>query len=256
MFTGSAELYDLIDTKFTDYTTQASRLNRKVKRSHPDAASLLIIPCGTGELARILAADYGYRVNGIDDCPDMIERAADKNPNGSFHHCDLFGYEMHNRYDAVILLSGAFGSVENSRQLFNLLCCCKNHLSENGILILEPWKAPPEWHNGHMQMTTVEDPALSITRISYYENNLGNSHIHHEYIVLSSEGLLEPTEIRQLHCFSPEELTVCFENTGLQLETTPGSPDLRNYLVAKPDETFTFRQRDQLRQNIELSEAI
>ncbi len=235
MFTGTAELYDLLDCKFSDYKTQAFRLDRCIREHRPGATSLLLIPCGSGELARQLANAYDYQVSGIDDRPGLVQRAANKNPDGLFQCSDLSGFKMSKKYDVVVLLQRMFGSLENIAQLFDVISAAARQLNSGGVLLLEPWQPPQEWRRGHMQMETLDEADLSITRISYYEHSGNISHIHHEYMVLSSQGMLESTEIRELYHFSPDDLVTCFEQARLQLESVSGDAQKNGYLVARQD---------------------
>ena len=55
MFSESAELYELIYSRFKDYAAEAERIATLIRRVHPSAQRILDVACGTGEHARLLS---------------------------------------------------------------------------------------------------------------------------------------------------------------------------------------------------------
>jgi SAM-dependent methyltransferase len=88
----AAQVRQLFDAKAAAWPSKyapdgrlASRLNRlagTVTYHVPAGGSVLDLGCGTGELARTIAA-AGIRVTGCDISPEMLHRAAAADPSGS-----------------------------------------------------------------------------------------------------------------------------------------------------------------------------
>ena len=51
MFSASAELYDLIYSKFRDYIGEAAQIESLLRRLDPRCRTVLDVACGTGEHA-------------------------------------------------------------------------------------------------------------------------------------------------------------------------------------------------------------
>ena len=65
MFAASEEFYDLIYSTFKDYAAEATQIASVLRRANPRCRTVLDVACGTGEHARLLAAD-GFVVDGLD----------------------------------------------------------------------------------------------------------------------------------------------------------------------------------------------
>jgi len=82
MFTESAELYDLIYSSFKDYGAEAIQIATLLRTIHPGCKTVLDVACGTGEHARLLAANHGFVVDGLDLDPQFVQIARKKHPAG------------------------------------------------------------------------------------------------------------------------------------------------------------------------------
>ena len=78
MFSASAEFYDLIYSTFKDYRAEGEQIARLLRGLNPACESVLDVGCGTGEHARLLAAQ-GFRIDGI----DLISRSSNRAPQAS-----------------------------------------------------------------------------------------------------------------------------------------------------------------------------
>ncbi len=85
MFSESSELYDLIYASFKDYSQEARDIVALLRRVHPHCRSILDVACGTREHARLLAAEHGLRVDGLDLDPALVRIASAKHPAGQFY---------------------------------------------------------------------------------------------------------------------------------------------------------------------------
>ena len=79
MFSASAEFYDLIYSTFKDYVAEVEQITSLLHRLNPQCQTVLDVACGTGEHARLLAAQ-GFVVDGLDLDPAFVRMAEQKSP--------------------------------------------------------------------------------------------------------------------------------------------------------------------------------
>ena len=116
-----------------------------VKQHAKQGGTALDLGCGQGRDALMLAR-YGYAVTGVDasyvGIAQMLERAEKGNLAVSGVIADIYEYELHDKYDAVVLDSILhFEKVDKSKEL-TLLNNLVNHINENGFLFLFVHKSP------------------------------------------------------------------------------------------------------------------
>ena len=116
-----------------------------VKQHAKQGGTALDLGCGQGRDALMLAR-YGYRVIGVDTSyvgiAQMLERAkkGDLPVNGVV--ADIYEYELHDKYDAVVLDSILHFEKADKNKEVDLLNTLINHISENGFLFLFVHKSP------------------------------------------------------------------------------------------------------------------
>jgi trans-aconitate methyltransferase len=109
MYSATARYYDLIYTRFKNYTDESRNIAALIKTVHPQAKTILDVACGTGEHARILSEMFGYEVDGLDLEADFVSMAAAKNPRGNFYHADMQDFELTKKYEVVMCLFSSIG---------------------------------------------------------------------------------------------------------------------------------------------------
>ena len=86
----------------TERTQPAVDLANRLRAYHPE--KIADIGCGPGNSTEVLRSVFPHsEIHGIDNSPDMIEKARKEHPGLTFHLCDVNG--MQGRYD--ILFSNA-----------------------------------------------------------------------------------------------------------------------------------------------------
>ncbi|MCA9874824.1 MAG: class I SAM-dependent methyltransferase, partial [Anaerolineales bacterium] len=116
-----------------------------VKQHAKRSGTALDLGCGQGRDALMLAR-YGYAVIGVDTShvgiAQMLERARKGDLAVKGVVADIYEYELHDKYDAVVLDSILhFEKADKSKELA-LLNTLVNHLNENGFLFLFVHKSP------------------------------------------------------------------------------------------------------------------
>ncbi len=221
MFDKTADLYDAIYAAFKDYAKETAALASLLQQRLPLAKELLDVACGTGEHARLLAADYGYHVDGIDLDPGMIDVARAKNPAGRFAVADMTAFDLGRQYDAVLCLFSSIGYVRTLQNVVSALRSMKQHLRQDGIIIVEPWFEPTAWRPGHVAMNTAHYEGTSICRMSRALVDGRISIIEFEYLIGSPEGIRRASEVHELGLFTVAEMLSAFDTAGLRVTHDP-----------------------------------
>lgn len=217
MFSETAELYDLIYQQFKDYMEESRRIAVLLETVHPEAKSVLDVACGTGEHARILSANYGYRVDGLDLEPEFVRIAQRKNPGRKFVCADMIDFELGRSYDAVLCLFSSIGYARTLDNVRRTLEKCRRHLSSGGVVVVEPWFGPGEWNTGSVFMKTAEAEGVKVCRMSHSLVQDGVSVLEFQYLVGHAEGLEHRREVHELGLFTTEEMRRCFAEAGLDV---------------------------------------
>lgn len=233
MFTESAELYDLIYSRFKDYGAEAAQIGALLRAVHPGCKTVLDVACGTGEHARLLADNHGFVVDGIDLDPRFVEIARKKHPAGRLFQMDMVNFQIPQRYDAIICL---FSSIGYLRTLDRVICSLRRfreHLAADEVIIVEPWFAPGVIDPEKVSRTTGEAAGIKVERVSRIEVDGAISRIHFDYVITDDTGVREMSEIHELGLFRPEEMIQSFEGAGLDVRYDPKGLTGRGLYVAR-----------------------
>lgn len=214
MFSESTDLYDLVYRQFKDYEEESRRISDLLGRVHPEATTVLDVACGTGEHARILAREHGYRVDGLDLEPEFVRLAQEKHPDGRFVCGDMSGFDLGKRYDAVLCLFSSIGYVRTLENVERTLRRFREHLAAGGVVVVEPWIEPDAWQSGSVFMHTAEDEDVTVCRMSHSTRRGSISVLEFHYLIGRGEGIEHATEIHELGLFTREELERCFAAAG------------------------------------------
>src|SRR2546428_2272802 len=233
MFTESAEVYDLICSSFKDYPSEAKHIAELLHKIHPHCQTVLDVGCGTGEHAHLLAAYHGFEVDGLDLDPAFVRIASAKHPAGRFRQADMADFHLGRQYDAVLCLFSSIGYLRTSESVARALCCFREHLARDGIVIVEPWLTPEAMSPGHSDPRTVEAQGLRIVRVSHNEIDGRLSRIRFEYQIEGPEGIRHASEVHELGLFTIDEMLRLFEAAGLAADYDSRGLSDRGLYVAK-----------------------
>jgi SAM-dependent methyltransferase len=225
----AAELYDLLYQDRKNYAAEAARVTGLIRERSPGARSLLDVACGTGLHLATLSDDFD-EVAGLELARPMLDRAARRLPGVPLHHTDMRGFDLGRRFDAVVSLFSAVGYLETAADLRAAIASMAAHLSDGGVLVVEPWYFPDTFLPGHVSAHAVRDGAggRGIARVarSTVEGNRTRIEIH--YLLGDPEtGVRHHTDVDRLTLFSRTEYTGAFHACGLDVEyldTGDGGP--------------------------------
>jgi SAM-dependent methyltransferase len=219
MFTESAEHYDLIYSRFKNYPREAASVARILRRAMPTCRTLLDVACGTGEHARLLAAD-GFGVDGLDLDPTFVRIAAAKLPAGRVVKADMSNFQLGRQYDAVTCLFSSIGYLQTLDRVTAAFACFRDHLAPNGVIIVEPWFRPGRLRHGHRSTTSAKAKGLHVTRVSRIEIDGRMSRVHFDYTITGTGrgGVRHVSEVHELGLFTRDELLGAFRAVGLEAD--------------------------------------
>jgi len=146
----SAWLYD-VDNRdnLTDdiqfYVDYAKRLN---------CADILELGCGTGRVSLTLAKE-GFNVTGLDLSNEMLDvfkqklNLADNNVKNKIEiiHGNMANFNFDKKFDLIIVPFRAFQCLTDDKDIEDSLNCVKNHLTTDGIFIINVFNPKPERMN-------------------------------------------------------------------------------------------------------------
>jgi SAM-dependent methyltransferase len=222
------ELYDFFyeHSHMRDYDEETRWIAKRIQALQPKAKAILDIGCATGEHARRLSPQY--EVDGLDKNSDFIQRAAAKNPSGQFISADLSDFDMQKQYDILLCLSGTIAYVKTSENLIQALKIFRDHLAQDGYILLEPWFSPPQeteagdYPAGIINMFTAETPDQKVCRMVHTQRRGNLSVLNFVYLIGRTDGIQLTRELHELGLFTREEMEAAFSGAGLQAQYEEG----------------------------------
>ena len=131
-----AKYYDLFN-QAKDYKNEADFLEEVFKK-YGNVKKILDLGCGTGLHTKELL-ERGYEITGLDLSEEMIDIAKKRNPSAKFHIGNMNNFNLSNKFDAIICMFSALGYLTENKQLEDFFISCRDHLKDNGLLILDVW---------------------------------------------------------------------------------------------------------------------
>ena len=158
MFSKSARYYDEIYSSIDkDYAAEADKAHAFIQQ-HKQATgnSLLDVACGTGHHASLLSKYF--QVEGLELDAQMLTVAKKKHPEIRFHQGDMLDFDLKRQFDAVTCLFSSIGYVKTKSRLGKAIRNMSRHLLPGGVLLVEPWFTPDQWHPGRASMIRSINP--------------------------------------------------------------------------------------------------
>ena len=217
MFSKSAQYYDEIYASIDkDYLAEANKAHAFIQKyKHTKGRHLLDVACGTGLHASLLSKYY--RVEGLDLDGKMLTVAKKKHPRIRFHQGDMTEFHLKKQFHVIVSLFSSIGYVRTKSRLQQAIKTMSRHLLPGGVLLIEPWFTPEQWHPGRASMTQVNKPDLKIVRMSYSGQRGKISTIEFQYLIGTLQGIDHSLEIHELGLFSHEEYMEAFVRARLDV---------------------------------------
>lgn len=138
---------------------------RAVLSQLPDGASVLDLCCGTGHLAKLMAA-RGYVVTGLDGSPDMISHARNNAADLEFVVGDARDFTFQQRFDCVVCTSASLNHIRNTEDLRKVFASVHHNLRDGGVFAFDinhPGQMARYWRNLPSEGGLTDDYAWLIT---------------------------------------------------------------------------------------------
>ena len=232
MYEHSAAAYDLLHhARGKDYGTEAEQVLARIRRLRPEARSILDVACGTG-LHLAAFVDLGLEVEGVELVPAMIAEARTRAPDVPIHAGDMRTFRRDRRFDAVVCLFSAIGYMTTVDDLRTALATMRDHLVGGGVLLVEPWFKPDDWHDGAVFGEGAEEGDLAVARAtrSWREGDESVSEMH--YALARPDRTWSFTEIHRMGLYTTATQLEVLRDVGFEAEYEfPGLTD-RGLFVA------------------------
>jgi SAM-dependent methyltransferase len=232
MFSASAQFYDLIYSTLKDYVDEAAQIAGLLRRVNPRCQTVLDVACGTGEHARLLAAD-GFVVDGVDLNPAFVRIAREKHPAGRFFEADMSDFQLPHRYDAVLCLFSSIGYLQTLDRVTRALICFREHLAPDGVIVVEPWFPPGVLDPERVTRQDADANGIRVSRVSRVELDGQLSRIRFDYEISDRMGTRRASEVHELGLFTTAELMRTFQDAGLDADHDPKGLTDRGLFVAR-----------------------
>jgi ubiquinone/menaquinone biosynthesis C-methylase UbiE len=237
MYSKSAKYYDAIyGAVGKDYPAEAREVRKFIQKyKQSEGNRLLDIGCGTGIHANLLSKYY--QVEGLDIDPKMLSVARKNYPKIKFQQGDMVDFKLKSKFDIIVCLFSAVGYVKTKSRLQKTIKNMSQHLLPGGVLLVEPWFTPSQWHPGRVYVTEVKTPDAKIVRMSHSSQKGNVSIIDFHYLIGTSKGIERDAEILELGLFTKKEYLDAFRSTGLKVAHDSIGVDGRGlYVGMKPVE--------------------
>ncbi len=235
MLSGSEKYYDDIYSSMgKDYVVEANKLHKLIrKHKRTSGNTLLDVACGTGIHAGLLSKNY--EVMGTDLNADMLKVARKKYPEIRFVQSDMRDFNLGRQFDIVTCLFSAIGYMKTKVELQKAIKSMSRHLLSGGVLLVEPWFTPEQWHVGNVSTIEVKKPDIKIFRMSHSGKKGKISLLDFQYLIGTPKGIQHITEQHEFGLFSDEEYMNAFKKSGLNVTHDIEGVDGRGlYIGTKP----------------------
>jgi ubiquinone/menaquinone biosynthesis C-methylase UbiE len=231
MFSRSAQYYDEIYASIDkDYEAEANKAHILIQEHKQSTGNALLdVACGTGFHASLLSRYY--QVEGLDLDPQMLKVAKKKHPGIHFHRGDMADFDLKRQYDVIVCLFSSIGYVRTKARLQKAIRNMRKHLLPGGVLLIEPWFTPEQWHPGRASMTQVDNPELKIVRMSYSGQKGKISTIEFQYLIGTPKGIEHSVEMHELGLFTHKDYLHAFQAAKLSVIPDPEGLDERGLYI-------------------------
>lgn len=230
MYSTSAQYYDEIYTSFKDYAAEVSKAHKIIQQyKQSTGKSLLDVACGTGGHIGLLARHY--QVEGLDLDPKMLAVAKKKYPKIRFHQGDMTDLNLGRQFDVVVCLFSSIGYVKTIPRLQKAIKNLGKHVLPGGVLLIEPWFTPEQWHPGRVSTIHVKNARRHVVRMSRSGQRGKLSFTEFQYLIGTPKGIEHSVEIHELGLFTHEQYMNAFKAAGLSVSHDPEGLDGRGLYI-------------------------
>jgi SAM-dependent methyltransferase len=174
-----------------------------------------------------------FQAEGLDISLDFLRLAKKANPGTHFHKGDMRTFALGRRFDLITCMFSSIGYMKTMKDIKAAIRNMAAHLTEGGVLMVEPWLSPGQWHPGRVSMSIVNEPELKIVRMNTTERKGRIASFEMHYLVGKPEGVFHSKELHQTRLSTVQEMTNAFREAGLDVEYDKRGPTGRGLYIAK-----------------------
>lgn len=218
MYEHSAAAYEVLHAaRGKDYGREAGEVVARVRRHRPEAESLLDVACGTGRHLAAFAG-LGFDVEGLELSEAMLAVARGRLPGIPLHQGDMRTFRLDRRFDAVVCLFSAIGYMTTLDDLAAAVTTMGDHVMDGGVLVVEPWFRPEDWHDGSVFSESAKDGDLAVARVSRSWREGDQSLIEMHYALAGPDRTWAFSEIHRMGLFTTDEQLDVYRAAGFDIE--------------------------------------
>lgn len=210
-----AKYYDQIYLKRKDYKKEAEVVRGVIRQfEEKRSKNLLDVDCGTGEHLKHLSSQF--KCVGMDVNRSMISIAKKKVPNAKFKVADMVKFNLKQKFDVITCLFSAIGYVETFNNMVKTLENFHKHLSEKGLVIVEPWIFRKDFKEGYVALDTYENEKVKFARMATSKILRSKWIIFMHYLIAEKEEIKYFKELHKMLAVEYEEYIKAFDLAGFK----------------------------------------
>ncbi|MGD9797769.1 MAG: class I SAM-dependent methyltransferase [Acidimicrobiia bacterium] len=214
----SAHAYDLIQSaRGRDDSAQVDRLVAMIDARCPGGGSLLDVACGTGFHLAGLRRHF-TDLAGVDLSQAMLRRARALVGDVPLELGDMRTFRLRRQFDVVTCLFSSIGYMVTLDDVRTAVANMAAHVDVGGLLLVEPWIHPDQWHLGHRVAESANADGLAVSRVSVNGREGHVSTFDLYWTIASDEGVEQFTEPHRMGLYTPGQYLDAFRDAGLTVE--------------------------------------
>lgn len=218
MYRNSPVAYDLLHSaRGKDYGREAAEVVARIRTHRPAARSILDVACGTG-LHLAAFAGLGFEVDGVELSEEMIDVARQRVPGVALHQGDMRTFRLGRQFDAVVCLFSAIGYMSTLDDLGTAVATMCDHLVDGGVLVVEPWFEPDDWHDGTVYAESAQTADLAVARVSRSWREGDESCIEMHYVMGTQDRTWSFSEAHRMGLWTTDQQLDVYRAAGLSVE--------------------------------------
>jgi ubiquinone/menaquinone biosynthesis C-methylase UbiE len=208
-----AKYYDQIYLKRNDYKNESEVVQNIIRRfKRKPSKTLLDVGCGTGEHLKYLSQHF--RCTGLDISKEMINTARAKVPSARFVVGDMMDFRLRDRFDVLTCLFSSIGYVQNFRNLVRTLRNFHDHLTNDGLALVESWVFKKDFRRGNVAIDTYEDEKIKLARMGTSKLTESQWLVHFHYLIGINGEIKRTNETHKMIAADYEDYVKGFKLAG------------------------------------------
>lgn len=208
-----AKVYDWV-YRWKDYDGETKRLREILAGKGKSSGALLDVACGTGQ--HLIRLQDDFTVEGLELDQEMADVARGRGL--TIHLGDMATFRFDRRFDVVTCLFSSIGYMETPDRLGQAIANLATFLKPDGVLVIEPWFAPDQWHDGYIHMDTINEEKLKVARMSVSRTDGPVSVMDLHHMIATPEGVETFVTRHRMGLFMDWEYRDAFVAAGLSVE--------------------------------------